>query len=118
MPVYAYRGVAAGNRSTRGMVNADSVRSARAQLRAEGIFPTELVETRARGVSSELLARLSLPHAGHAQQLTQSPWHLANTLGDDGLHPRRQGVPVQLRSLHPAALAIPDQIPPLLHPVQ
>jgi general secretion pathway protein F len=61
MPVYAYRGVATGNRSTRGMVNAESMRSARAKLRAEGIFPTELTESRTRGVSTEMLARLRLP---------------------------------------------------------
>jgi general secretion pathway protein F len=53
--------VATGNRSTRGMVNAESVRSARAKLRAEGIFPTEITESRTRGVSTEMLARLRLP---------------------------------------------------------
>jgi general secretion pathway protein F len=61
MPVYAYRGVAAGNRTTRGMVNADSVRTARSKLRAEGIFPTEIHIGRTRSSFSEFSARFELP---------------------------------------------------------
>ena len=61
MPVYEYRGVTAGNRTTRGLVDADSARAARLKLRAEGIFPTDLSEGRTRGAASEALARLRLP---------------------------------------------------------
>ena len=61
MPVYAYRGVTAGNRSARGMVDADSPRSARSKLRAQGIFPTDIAEGRARLPLSEHLPRLNLP---------------------------------------------------------
>jgi general secretion pathway protein F len=61
MPVYRYKGVAAGNRAVAATIDADSLRAARAKLRAEGIFPTELVEGRTRGEASELLAKLQIP---------------------------------------------------------
>jgi general secretion pathway protein F len=61
MPVYEYRGVTAGNRSTRGLVDADSIRAARMKLRSEGIFPTDIAEGRTKGSTSEALARLRLP---------------------------------------------------------
>ena len=61
MPVYRYKGVAAGNRAIAATIDADSPRSARAKLRAEGIFPTEIVEGKTRGQTSELLNRLQLP---------------------------------------------------------
>ncbi|HKC51750.1 MAG TPA: type II secretion system inner membrane protein GspF [Myxococcota bacterium] len=61
MPVYRYKGVAAGNRSIAATIDAESPRSARAKLRAEGIFPTEIVEGKTRGQTSELLHRLQLP---------------------------------------------------------
>lgn len=44
MPVFAYRGLAGNGRSVAGVVDADSVRSARGKLRERGIFPTELAE--------------------------------------------------------------------------
>jgi general secretion pathway protein F len=44
MPVYAYKGVATGGRATRGFVDAESPRAARARLRRDGIFPTEVSE--------------------------------------------------------------------------
>ena len=44
MPVYAYKGVAASGRSTRGFVDAESARAARAKLRGDGIVPTEVSE--------------------------------------------------------------------------
>jgi len=61
VPVYRYKGVAAGNRSIAATIDAESPRSARAKLRAEGIFPTEIVEGKTRGQTSELLHRLQLP---------------------------------------------------------
>jgi general secretion pathway protein F len=42
-------------------IDADSLRGARAKLRAEGIFPTEILEGKTRGEASELLSRLQLP---------------------------------------------------------
>jgi len=47
VPVYAYKGVAPSGRSTRGTVSADSIRSARAKLRGDGVFLTEIAETNA-----------------------------------------------------------------------
>jgi len=44
MPVYTYRGVTAAGRTTRGFVDAESPRAARAKLRRDGVFPTELAE--------------------------------------------------------------------------
>ena len=61
MPVYVYRGVTAGNRTTRGMVDAPSLRGARSKLRSEGIFATEISEGRTRSSASELLERMRLP---------------------------------------------------------
>ncbi|MGZ6175023.1 MAG: type II secretion system inner membrane protein GspF [Candidatus Binataceae bacterium] len=47
MPVFAYRGLATNGRSVAGVVDADSVRTARGKLRDRGIFPTELAEEEA-----------------------------------------------------------------------
>src|SRR6266436_2644276 len=44
MPVFAYRGLDAGGRAVKGVVDADSARTARAKLRATGTYPTELNE--------------------------------------------------------------------------
>ena len=45
MPVYAYKGVSQAGKADKGTVSADSARSARAQMRANGIFLTEIAET-------------------------------------------------------------------------
>lgn len=45
MPVYAYKGVTDTGKSTRGYVDAESDRSARAKLRREGVFLTELLRS-------------------------------------------------------------------------
>lgn len=47
MPVYAYKGMTTAGRSTRGYVDAESDRSARAKLKRDGIYLTELSETAA-----------------------------------------------------------------------
>jgi general secretion pathway protein F len=54
VPVFAYKGVNAAGRSAKGHLDAESVRSATARLRRDGIFLTELVEAR-----PEALARRS-----------------------------------------------------------
>ena len=48
MQVFAYKGVLDSGRATKGFVDAESDRSARAKLRRDGVFLTELVES-ARG---------------------------------------------------------------------
>ena len=45
MPVYAYKGVTQAGRNTRGFVDADSARTARAKLRRDGVFLTDLSES-------------------------------------------------------------------------
>jgi len=45
MPVYAYKGVTQTGRNTRGFVDADSARTARAKLRRDGVFLTDLSES-------------------------------------------------------------------------
>lgn len=49
MAVFAYRGLTADGRSVRGVVDAESARAARARLRRDGIFPTDVAEERPRG---------------------------------------------------------------------
>jgi len=47
VPVYAFKGVNATGRSTRGFVDAESARAARVKLRRDGVFLTELGESQA-----------------------------------------------------------------------
>jgi general secretion pathway protein F len=61
MPVYEYKGVTAGNRAARGMIDADSPRAAQRQLRASGVFATEIVEGKLRTSLSDAMTRLRLP---------------------------------------------------------
>jgi general secretion pathway protein F len=45
MPVYTYTALNERGKSTKGIINADSARAARAKLRQSRLFPTELLET-------------------------------------------------------------------------
>jgi len=44
LPVFAYRGLTSAGRNVQGVVDADSAKGARARLRRDGIFPTEVAE--------------------------------------------------------------------------
>jgi len=44
VPVFEYRGVSSAGKSRKGFVDAENARSARLQLRRDGVFPTELRE--------------------------------------------------------------------------
>ena len=71
MPVYAYKGVTAAGKKTRGHLDADSARTARARLRRDGIFLTELAEggeTAARADSPSRFA-ISLPSLSRVSAL-------------------------------------------------
>jgi len=46
VPVYAYKGVTAAGKATKGTLSADSARAARARMRQEGVFLTEIGEAR------------------------------------------------------------------------
>jgi len=50
VPVYAYKGVTDAGRNTKGFVDADSDRTARAKLRRDGIFLTELAQSGANAL--------------------------------------------------------------------
>ncbi len=66
MAVYEYKGLDAAGRLTRGIVDADSPRLARAKLRRSGVFPTEITiehakKSVAEGISlGELLTRIRI----------------------------------------------------------
>jgi general secretion pathway protein F len=61
VPVYAYKGVTATGKSTRGHLDAESLRGARARLRRDGIFLTELAEQHAEVVARSGGPRFRLP---------------------------------------------------------
>jgi general secretion pathway protein F len=69
MPVYEYRGVTSGNRARRGWIDAESLRSARQRLRADGIFLTDLAEGKTRSSFSAWLTRLHLPQLRRVPEL-------------------------------------------------
>jgi general secretion pathway protein F len=48
MAVFAYRGFSSGGRPVSGVVDADNARTARAKLRSQGVFPTEITEEEGR----------------------------------------------------------------------
>jgi len=52
MAVFAYKGLDRAGKARRGIVDADSDRSARQKLKLEGIFPSSLKETTTRGASN------------------------------------------------------------------
>lgn len=86
MAVYEYAGLNAAGKSVNGIIDADSPRTARARLRRQGVFPTDVREqkpgsaTRGRGLAMEIdfkkyFARVS------AQDLAQMTSQLATLVG-------------------------------------
>lgn len=69
MPVFAYKGITAGNRVMRGTLEAENSRAARARLRVDGIFATEVGEARTRSALGDLLSRLKLPELRRVSDL-------------------------------------------------
>jgi len=62
VPVYAYKGVTKAGKSTKGFLDADSQRVARARLRRDGVVLTEIVEQRSTtAVSATSARRFELP---------------------------------------------------------
>ncbi len=53
MPVYAYKGVDSTGKSTKGFVDAESLRTARAKLRREGVYLTDVSETAAAPAAAQ-----------------------------------------------------------------
>jgi len=85
MPVYAYKGMTSAGRTTRGFVDADSPRAARAKLRRDGVFPTELAEgaeeTKSGASSSRLAAALPSLRRVSALDLSLATRQLATLVG-------------------------------------
>lgn len=67
MPVYAYKGVTQAGRKARGFVDAESARAARAKLRRDGVFLTDLSESAA----STAPAATGRPSAGASFSLAR-----------------------------------------------
>lgn len=51
MPIYAYKGVTAAGKATRGHLDAETPKLARSKLRRDGVFVTDFQETNAEAVS-------------------------------------------------------------------
>lgn len=81
MPVYAYRGLDADGKNVRGIVDAESARSARLKLRRTGVFPTDVSESSGGRTKSE--AR-SVPRFGERiapQDIAVTTRQLATLIG-------------------------------------
>jgi general secretion pathway protein F len=66
VPVYAYKGVTEAGRNAKGYVDAENLRAARAKLRRDGVYPTDLAESAAASPAREraregVARRFSLP---------------------------------------------------------
>lgn len=46
MPIYSYKGMTSAGRATKGSLNAESLAAARSRMRTEGIFLTEITQTK------------------------------------------------------------------------
>lgn len=69
MPVYAYKGVNQAGRSTKGTISAESPRAARAQMRSQGVFLTEIAESTGGSGSAEATSSASGPSFNMSFQL-------------------------------------------------
>lgn len=56
MPVFEYKALTAGGKMETGIVDAESPKAARAKLRKNGVFPTDLVEEKAGGQKAKKVA--------------------------------------------------------------
>ena len=83
MPVYAFRGVASSGRNTRGFIDAESSRAARDKLRRDGVYLTDLSESRApERRATPRRAPLRLPtRRVRTQELALATRQLATLIG-------------------------------------
>ena len=87
MPVYAYKGVSSSGRAARGTVSAENLRLARAKMRGEGVFITEIAETdapaRSRSAQAGRSTRFSLrlPSRIPGSELSLATRQLATLVG-------------------------------------
>lgn len=71
MPVYQYKGISSSGRATSGSIEADSARAARIKLKATGIFPKSVEETRAQKSNKNAAWNMSIQLKGHKVSLSQ-----------------------------------------------
>lgn len=89
MPVYSYKGVSGGGKSVKGTTSADSIKAARARMRIEGVFLTQIseadaaAETTAKGEERSRF-HIELPTRIPALQLAVATRQLA-TLTSAGI---------------------------------
>ena len=89
MPVYAYKGVNQSGKPTKGTLSADGLRAARAQMRAGGVFLTEINETQggkseATGLTTSgkgLNFEINLPTRIPPMEIAMSTRQLATLVG-------------------------------------
>lgn len=89
MPVYAYKGVNQSGKPTKGTISAEGPRAARSQMRAGGVFLTEINETQsaggdAAGVTTSgkgLNFEINLPTRIPAMEIAMSTRQLATLVG-------------------------------------
>ncbi|MDB5036879.1 MAG: Type fimbrial assembly protein PilC [Bacteriovoracaceae bacterium] len=53
MPQYEYQGINSSGKATKGVVNSDNLQGAKSQLRRDGIFPSQILETNSRASESD-----------------------------------------------------------------
>lgn len=86
MAVYEYVGLNAAGKPVKGIVDADSAKTARARLRKQGVFPTDVHEqtpggaTRGKGLAVEIDLKKYLQRVS-AQDLAQMTSQLATLVG-------------------------------------
>lgn len=87
MPVYAYKGVNQSGKPTKGTISAEGPRVARTQMRAGGVFLTEITETQAgtNGSASTsgrgLNMQINLPTRIPAMEIAMATRQLATLVG-------------------------------------
>ncbi len=89
MPVYAYKGVNQSGKPARGTISADGPRAARSQMRAGGVFLTEINETKAAGGDAAgvttsgngLNFKINLPTRIPPMEIAMSTRQLATLVG-------------------------------------
>ena len=75
MPVYAYKGANQAGRSAKGTISAESARAARAQMRGQGVFLTEIAESSAGAAPVETKKDKEVPLVEALTALVQQTEH-------------------------------------------
>lgn len=89
MPVYAYKGMTSAGKPTRGSITAENARAARARMRQEGVFLTDLSEERSgtvggrkqRRETREVLSQLQFQRRVPAMDKAVATRQLATLVG-------------------------------------